>query len=192
MRRFFLALAAMLLAATAVAFEPSDGGVFAERVIAITDEVAAPDTILDLPNDETTTLAAFRGQVTIVPIWATWCHVCELEMPIIDSLAEDWAAKGVTLAPVSVDEAPAIDLIADHIAAHKLRNFTVMHDRDWALAGRVGLRGTPTTLIVDKFSQIVAAFEGQAPWTDPALNAYLAKLVKADDPVSSRNLLQSP
>ena len=187
--RLALALAALLLAAPAFAFEPSDGGVFSERVIAITDEVPVPDTVIDLPAGATTNLAAYRGRVAIVPIWATWCHVCDLEMPIINELAAGWGAKGLALAPVSVDEAPALDLIAKHLESRDLDQFTVMHDRDWALATRVGVRGTPTTLIVDKFSQVVAVFEGQAPWKDAEMAAYLDSLAAAPDAKSSRELL---
>ncbi|MEO0362483.1 MAG: hypothetical protein AAF322_15295, partial [Pseudomonadota bacterium] len=65
----------------------------------------------------------------------------------------------------------------------------VMLDRNFALAGRVGLRGTPTTLIVDKFGRIVAGFEGRGPWTDPATIDYLEALIAAEDEAASASLL---
>ena len=68
-------------------------------------------------------------------------------------------------------------------------NLPALLDRDFALAGRVGLRGTPTTLIIDRFGQVVAAFEGQAPWGAAETRAYLEALMAAEDAAASRGLL---
>ena len=61
--------------------------------------------------------------------------------------------------------------------------------RHFALAGRIGVVGTPTTIIVDRFDQVVAAFQGQAPWNDPEMVAWLEALLTAEDAESSRMLL---
>ncbi len=189
MTRIFALTAALLLANPVAAFEPEANGVFSQRVISIVEEVPAPETVLDQPDGQRTSLADYKGKVAVVTLWATWCHVCEIEMPIVDSLARDNTNEAIAFLPVSVDEAPALDLVQRHYQTHGFKNLPILVDRHHALAGRVGLRGTPTTIIVDKFSQVVAAFEGQAPWHDVETIQYLDALAAADSAEQSREIL---
>ena len=181
--------AAVLAASPGAAYELNPDGEFAASVIAITDEVPAPETVIDMADGARTSIDAYPGKVRIVVMWATWCHVCDVEMPILADLARRYEGRKLMVLPVSVDEPPALDLIADHLEKHDLTIFPVMHDRHFALAGRVGLVGTPTTIIVDKFGQVVSAFQGQAPWGDAATDAYLEALLTAETAEASRLLL---
>ncbi len=182
-------IVALLLSQPAAAFEPEANGVFSQRIISIVEEVPAPETVLDQPDGARTSLVDFKGKVSVVTLWATWCHVCEIEMPIVDRLAGENKNDAIVFLPVSVDEAPAIALVQKHYKSHAYKNLPVLIDRHHALSGRVGLRGTPTTIIVDKFSQVVAAFEGQAPWHDAETTAYLNALAEATDAEQSREIL---
>ena len=187
--RILALTAALLLAHPVAAFEPQANGIFSQRVISIVEEVPAPETVLDQPGGQRTSLVDFKGKVSVVTLWATWCHVCEIEMPIVDRLAGENTNEIIQFTPVSVDETPAIDLVQRHYQSHGYKNLPVLVDRHFALAGRVGLRGTPTTVIVDKFSQVVAAFEGQVPWHDAETTAYLEALAKAETAEQSREIL---
>lgn len=189
---FALLLSAILLAAPPAraieSFEPGTGA-FAQRVLAISEAVPAPETAIERPDGSTVSLRDFRGRVAVVTIWATWCHVCEMEMPVIDALAAEMAGRDIVFLPVSVDDPPAFPAVAEHMKAKGYRRLPALWDRDFALASRIGVRGTPTTLIVDRFGQVVAAFEGQAPWSAPETRAYLDALMAAPDAASSRGLL---
>lgn len=187
--RILALIAALLLAQPVLAFEPTPNGVFSQRVISIVEEVPAPETVLDQPDGRRSSLVDYKGKVSVVTLWATWCHVCEIEMPIVDRLAGENANDAIAYLPVSVDEAPAVDLVSRHYKSHGFKNLPILIDRHHALAGRVGLRGTPTTIIVDKFSQVVAAFEGQAPWQEAETLAYLNALTEATDAEQSREIL---
>lgn len=178
-----------MTAAPAQAYELDPDGKFAERVVAITEDVPAPETVIDMANGARTSIDAHLGKVVIVTMWATWCHVCEVEMPVLAEMVTRYEGRDLAILPVSVDQPPAEEIVARHLEEHDLAIFPVMLDRNFALAGRIGLRGTPTSLIVDKFGQVVAAFEGQAPWTDPDTEAYLDALMAVDDPAASRALL---
>ncbi len=189
MRLGFMAAALGVgLAFPAASFELNPNGVLAGRVIAIVEPpVPAPDTVITL-EDGRTSLPEYSGQVALVTLWATWCHVCQYEMPVLEALAADYQGRGLAVVPVSVDEAPAMEKIVTYITSNGL-NLPAMHDRNNALAARVGLRGTPTTIVVDKFSQVVAAFEGQAPWDDPEMRLWLDALIAAENAEASRGLL---
>jgi thiol-disulfide isomerase/thioredoxin len=40
----------------------------------------------------------------LVNAWATWCDSCQHELPMLQKFADAWAAKGVRVMLVSVDE----------------------------------------------------------------------------------------
>jgi thiol-disulfide isomerase/thioredoxin len=170
------------------AFELTRGGTLDSRVIALIEPpVPAPDTVIEL-EDGQISLPEYRGQVALVTLWATWCHVCQYEMPILDALGREYKGRGLVIVPLSVDQAPAMEKVVTYLTSRKI-DLPAMLDRNFALAGKVGLRGTPTTIVVDKFSQVVAAFEGQAPWEDAETRAWLDALIAAETPAASRGLL---
>lgn len=45
--------------------------------------------------------------VTLVDFWAPWCGPCQIQGPIIDSVAAD-APEGVTVAKLNVDEVSSV------------------------------------------------------------------------------------
>ncbi|MFZ2996127.1 tetratricopeptide repeat protein [Sphingobium sp.] len=49
-----------------------------------------------------------RTQLVIVDFWAEWCGPCKQLTPVIEKVCADYAAKGVTLVKVNVDENPFI------------------------------------------------------------------------------------
>lgn len=165
---------------------------FAEAVIPVEGAVAAPEAPIALTGGETTTLGAMRGDVVLVTVWATWCNVCKVEMPRLDALAEAYDGRGLVLAPLSVDDdsgGAAMTKVADYIAAEGFAHIRPMLDVNLAHALAIGVEGTPTSIVVDKFGQVVAGFRGPAPWDSAEMRGWLDELIAADTPETSRALL---
>ncbi|HLS57406.1 MAG TPA: TlpA disulfide reductase family protein [Zeimonas sp.] len=53
-------------------------------------------------------LAALRGQPTVVNFWATWCPPCVEEMPELSGLAAEFRERGVRIVGIGIDSAPNI------------------------------------------------------------------------------------
>lgn len=50
-------------------------------------------------------LSEYRGKVVMVNLWATWCPPCRHEMPLLDSLQQQYGRDGLVVLTIS-DETP--------------------------------------------------------------------------------------
>jgi thiol-disulfide isomerase/thioredoxin len=185
--RTLVAAALIALALPARAFTPDPAGPLAERLVAFAAPVAVPGAAFTAPDGTETTLADWSGRAAIVTIWATWCEVCHEELPVLDRLAAEGGP--VDVVTVSVDQVDPARTITRYFEREGLANLPAYSDRAHALATQIGVRVTPTSLVIDRFGQVVAAIEGKAPWEHPEMRAFLAALATAPDADASRALL---
>lgn len=169
----------------------TEGGGLTETLHPVNREAPAPSSEITVIGGGSTTLAEWDGQVRIVALWATWCGVCAREMPQLQALAERFEGRGLVVLPVSIDTGPAEGLVTTFLKSRGMDSLPGLIDKDQAMARQIELRGTPTTMIIDKFGQIVAAFEGLGPWEDEAADEYLKNLIAAPDSATGRALLGS-
>jgi thiol-disulfide isomerase/thioredoxin len=100
----------------------------------------------------------YRGKVTVVNFWAAWCAPCRVEQPVLQSMSEEWADRGVAFVGVDYRDDPAA-------ARAHLDEFGVTYpsieDRDGNLAGaEFGLAGVPATVVADATGQMRFLFLG--------------------------------
>jgi peroxiredoxin len=107
---------------------------------------APPLTGTDLAGSELS-LAGQRGRPVLVHFWATWCPVCRLEEDSIESIARDHAVIAVAMQSGGADE------LAAYMAGKGL-SFPVLNDPDGSLAARYGVRGVPSSFVVDASGDI--------------------------------------
>ena len=107
---------------------------------------APPLAGVDLHGQEVS-LADYRGQTVLVHFWATWCRICRLEQGSIESLSRSWPVLTVATQSGWADE------VAEHMAENGLTH-TVILDPDGALAARYGVRGVPSSFVVDGNGEI--------------------------------------
>jgi thiol-disulfide isomerase/thioredoxin len=134
----------------------------------------APEASFTAQSGETVTLAAFRGKVVLVNLWATWCAPCIQEMP---SLARLQAKLG-DLAVVAVSEdRRGADVVDPFLAKIALAGLAIYLDPKNDLGHGFRVDGLPTSYLIDRDGRIVAMLEGAADWDSAAmvkrLGAYL-------------------
>ena len=60
--------------------------------------------VIDLATGDSVSLRKrYKGKVTLVNIWATWCVPCRQEMPAMEQLYKELAPRGFAIAAVSID-----------------------------------------------------------------------------------------
>lgn len=119
--------------------------VFAIRAWQQRDMVSgvAPDFQGVLLNGEMVSLENYRGKPLLLHFWASWCPFCKFEESSINDLNENWQV--LTVAYQSGDKAEVIE----HMQQRNIENWPTVIDSDNRLAERFGVKGVPTTYILD-------------------------------------------
>lgn len=107
----------------------------------------APEISGQLLDGTPVSLQAMRGRPVLVHFWATWCPICGMEQSTIDAIAEDYSVLSVAM-----DEATPEQLLA--YMKDKDVDYPVLHDPDYHVARQYGVRGVPSSFIIDRTGNI--------------------------------------
>ena len=102
-------------------------------------------------------LGALRGKVVILDFWATWCPPCREEIPHFISLYNAYRSKGFEMVGLSVGEEP--DAVKQFVQKNGI-NYPVAIANDQVERAFGGIRGIPTTFVLDKKGRIVKKYVG--------------------------------
>ena len=94
------------------------------------------------------TLPARPEKPVLVHFWATWCPVCRTQEDSIAAIAQDHP-NTITIAMQSGGSAE----ITRYMQEQKI-NFSVVNDTDGMLSRTWGVRGVPTSFIIDRKSVV--------------------------------------
>jgi cytochrome c biogenesis protein CcmG, thiol:disulfide interchange protein DsbE len=119
---------------------------------------AAPDFSRTSLSGSTVTLSALRGKVVLLNFWATWCAPCREELPAFSRWQRDFAAAGLQVIGVSMDDSAAD--VAALLARQPLTYPVVMGDAKLA-AIFGGVLGLPLSYLIDAQGHIAARFQGE-------------------------------
>ncbi len=107
-------------------------------------------------------LKDFRGKLILLNFWATWCAPCKEEMPSLDLLNKKVNLDNLKIFPINVgqeSEEKAVNFFNDL----KIKNLDIYFDSPITLAKKFGLRGIPTTILLNKdgleFARIVGSID---------------------------------
>jgi thiol-disulfide isomerase/thioredoxin len=119
---------------------------------------------------------SFRGKGLVVNFWATWCPPCVAEMPALDRAHATLVRDGIEVLPLSSDRGGKAQ-VEPFYQRTGLQHLAMWFDPRGAAGRAIGLRGLPTTLILDRAGQEVARLEGEAEWDNPQMLAAIRRLV---------------
>ncbi len=112
-----------------------------------------PDLEVELLSGETRRLSEFQAPV-VLNVWATWCTPCKAELPVkleaLQRYGDQFTLLGVNL----TNSEPGIPAVRSYVERNGL-TYPVVLDHNSRIASLIGVRGTPTTVIIDKEGNIV-------------------------------------
>ena len=112
-------------------------------------------------NAKPATTAAYKGKVTVLNFWATWCGPCREEMPMLNGLRKKLAPKGVEVVGVALDSK---EQVAPFVQQLKIAYPILLGNDDTldlmrSLGNKTG--GLPYTLVLDRSGKVAATLTGK-------------------------------
>jgi len=126
----------------------------------------APAFSLEDPEGKRYTLADFKGKVTVVNFWATWCPPCVKEMPSLQRAWEQLQQEDIQVIAINMGQDK--EDIAYFLSKYPVK-FPILLDSDVTVAESWGVKGLPTTYVLDASMRMVIEVIGEREWDDPAL-----------------------
>ena len=118
------------------------------------------------------TVSSFAGNVLVLNFWATWCAPCVKEMPSLDVLAAQTKGQGIVVIPVAQQRQDA-DKINAFYKEHNITTLGIYFDPSLMGVQMLGIRGLPTTFILDAHGNLMGTYEGDADWAAPSIIPFL-------------------
>ncbi|MCA1790147.1 MAG: TlpA family protein disulfide reductase [Thioalkalivibrio sp.] len=119
-------------------------------------------------DGEATTLESFRGDVLFINVWASWCAPCVRELGSIERLQARLSDTDVRFLIVAAEgERPVRRFL------RRYRYDLPFYLEEARMPRAFGLRGLPTSWVVDREGHIVLLRHGEAVWDTQEVEAFV-------------------
>lgn len=119
-------------------------------------------------------LEAFRGSTLFINLWASWCTPCIREMETIERLSKRLADTEVRFLIVAAEGERAV---RRHLR-HYSYDLPIYLEVD-PIPPAFGLRGLPTSWIVDREGRILVLRHGEAVWDTDEVERFVRAVLSA-------------
>lgn len=110
----------------------------------------------------TSSLAAYRGHIVVMNLWASWCPPCRAEMPDLERFSKAYEKKNVVVLGVNQGEsAERAGSFAQSLRIH----FPILLDQDQAYGRVYAALGLPTTIVIDPAGMVAHGFDGELTYS---------------------------
>jgi peroxiredoxin len=123
-----------------------------------------------------TQLREFRGKLVLLNFWATWCAPCLHEMPSMERLYQTFKQTNFVLLAVSMDRQG--EEVARPFVNNLKLTFPVLLDHTLEVSRRYGVRGLPTTYLIDPEGLLIGVAIGARDWYKTEAKVLIAGLLR--------------
>lgn len=120
-------------------------------------------------------LEDYKGKFVLLNFWATWCAPCREEMPSMSNLHDELSGRGLEV--VGVHVGPSLAGVKKFLESVPV-NFTILIDKNMQLTNW-GVRGLPTTFLINPDGRIVYEAVGERDWSSPEMVLFLKSQIKS-------------
>jgi peroxiredoxin len=161
-----LSLILILLVALVFTAEGGEDDLFSKIGIdPIKGDKKVPDFSLRDLNGNKVEMKQFKGKIILVNFWTTWCGPCKEEMPGLELLHQQFKEKNFVLLSISVDF-ERLERVQEFINKHHYA-FPVLLDPQGETLDLFGVKGVPTTFLIDKTGRMIGKATGRRDWKKP-------------------------
>ena len=120
----------------------------------------APDFVLQDASGAHVSLKDFRGKPLVLHFWASWCPYCEKVQPGLQAIADARAGQDLVLLGISFREDDGIEPQSVlRSRGHQFKTLLMGEE----VAEMYSVRGTPTTVFIDRDGRIVGMTHSSDP-----------------------------
>jgi cytochrome c biogenesis protein CcmG, thiol:disulfide interchange protein DsbE len=130
---------------------------------------------------DTVSLAGLRGRTVLLNVWATWCFPCREELPVLQQLHEEHAARGLTIVGVSIDATGAGAAIEEFARRYGV-TYELWLDPDNVVSTTFQGIGVPLSVLIGPDGIVRWKHLGPVREKDPALAAALEVTLRDTEP----------
>ena len=143
----------------------------------LAEPAAAPDFVVEDIDGEPHALRDYRGKVVLINFWATWCPPCRREMPSLEALYQKLHAQPFAILAINQWESP------DHVFSYMgdlsvFPTFPILFDRNSEVSEAFGVKGLPTSVVVDKQGRVVFRAIGGREFDHPEIERAIRELIE--------------
>jgi cytochrome c biogenesis protein CcmG/thiol:disulfide interchange protein DsbE len=147
-----------------------------DEAMALTSKMAPDFALSASGTGKKLHLSDFKGKVRIVNFWATWCPPCRAEIPEFVKFYNEMKGRGVEIIGISLDR-DGDQVVAPFVKEHHITYPVVLGDESTADAYG-GIRGIPTTFIIDRKGRIVKKYVGMPAAEESGIHDALLHVIK--------------
>ena len=118
----------------------------------------APDFALQSIDGKTVRLSDFRGKAVLLNFWATYCAPCRIEMPWFVELQDRYAAEGLQVVGVAMDDASPDDI--EKFASELGVNYPILVGEETVGNAYGGVQFLPSTFYIGRDGKVVGKVFG--------------------------------
>jgi peroxiredoxin len=137
--------------------------------------VVAPGFVLPDLGGMPIRLSDHRGNVVLLNFWATWCPPCRAEMPSMEKLYQVYRERGLTILAISSDVSGRTAV--EPFVRKRGLTFPILLNPERDVFAQYGVRGLPTSYLVDRRGRVVSSEIGARDWSSGAVRETVERLL---------------
>ncbi|HBG47788.1 MAG TPA: thiol-disulfide oxidoreductase [Deltaproteobacteria bacterium] len=134
-----------------------------------------PDFTLPGVDGKAWRLADFKGNVTLLNFWATWCEPCLEEMPALEALWKELGPSGLAIVSIAGDKG-GMHRVGEVCRMHEV-TFPVLLDPAGDVSAAYGATVFPTSYIIGRDGKIKGRIVGPREWDSGPSKRFFEKLL---------------
>jgi len=115
-------------------------------------------------------------KAVLISFFASYCKPCRHELPVLNSLVDEFGKKGVKIVVVGFKE--DFDKIMDLLSAIKVDKPVVLSDRYGKVGEKYGVRSLPMTFLVGADGRVKDVIMGEMPDVEQFLRERINRALK--------------
>lgn len=146
------------------------------EIVRFSDPIELPSFRFINQEHQFINIKQFKGKITLINFWATWCLPCVKELPQLEDLLEVFGKENINIIPISIDSDKTIEKLTKFVANLNIANLKIYQDKNLEAYESTQSLGVPTTLILDRNLKLHFKVSGYFNWKSPEILSLLSQL----------------